>query len=174
MPTRGPCGGPDELSTGRVVALTFSATPDGLAVDVPGRITKAEAAEVATRAGYMFNLDADYADFYAQARHEPRLSHVEANAVGRLLRSTTFWEDIVRTLMTTNIQWSGTRRLTAALVRRFGQPLEGVASPRPRAFPTPQTLARTRETTLRGLGLGYRAPYLLDLARRGRLWGAST
>ncbi len=158
---------PDELSIGRVVALTFAAAPEGLAVDIPGRLTKREAAEVAARAGYMFNLDADYSAFYAMARHEPRLGHVEAHGVGRLLRSPTFWEDIVRTLMTTNIQWSGTRRLTAALVRRYGKPLDGSATTlRPRAFPTPQTLARTRETTLRGLGLGYRAPYLLELARR--------
>lgn len=162
---------PDRLDTGRVVALTFSAAPEGLAVDVPARLTKRESAEIADRARYMFNLDADYSAFYALARTEPRLAQVEARAQGRLLRSTTFWEDVVRTLLTTNIQWSGTRRLTAALVRRFGAPLSsetlaGKARPRPRAFPTPATLARTRETTLRGLGLGYRAPYLLELARR--------
>ncbi len=162
---------PDRLATGRVVALTFSATPGGLSVDVAGRLTKRESAEIADRARYMFNLDADYSAFYALARTEPRLAQVEARAQGRLLRSTTFWEDVVRTLLTTNIQWSGTRRLTAALVRRFGAPLssdklEGAARPRPRAFPTPEALAHTRETTLRGLGLGYRAPYLLDLARR--------
>jgi 3-methyladenine DNA glycosylase/8-oxoguanine DNA glycosylase len=37
--------------------------------------------------------------------------------------------------------------------------------PSRRAFPLPEVIARSRETTLRKLGLGYRSPYLLQLAR---------
>lgn len=51
----------------------------------------------------------------------------------------------------------------SALVRQFGQPLPG--DPSRRSFPTAERLARSRESLLRKLGLGYRAAYLLQLAR---------
>jgi 3-methyladenine DNA glycosylase/8-oxoguanine DNA glycosylase len=50
------------------------------------------------------------------------------------------------------------------LVGRFGVPLP--ADPERRAFPTPDELAGTDEQTLREeAGLGYRAPYVLKLAK---------
>ena len=112
----------------------------------------------------MLGLEQDLSPFYAQTRQEPKLAQVEASAQGRILRSPTLFEDTVKTILTTNTAWSGTIRMTEKLVGRFGSPLP--ADPDRRAFPTPEQLADTDEATLRSeAGLGYRAPYVLQLAR---------
>jgi 3-methyladenine DNA glycosylase/8-oxoguanine DNA glycosylase len=152
----------ERLSSGRVIGLVLSAINNGVAVQTSA-LNKSEKAELSERLAWMFWLDADFASFYARADTEPLLRHVRSKAQGRMLRSTSMFEDVVKMMMTTNIQWSGTIRLTKALVDRFGEPAEGDS--RSRAFPTAERIARSRESVLRSLGLGYRAPYLLALAR---------
>jgi 3-methyladenine DNA glycosylase/8-oxoguanine DNA glycosylase len=153
----------ERLASERVVLLRFRAAGDGLAVETQDRLTLRERGEVERKSAWMFALEADFTAFYTRADTEPRLAHCRAKAHGRLLRSSTMWEDVVKVMMTTNIQWSGTQRLVSALVQRFGEPLPN--DPSRRAFPKPETIAHSREATLRKLGLGYRAPYLLKLAR---------
>lgn len=185
---------PELLASGRVALLTLSPSFNGVQIESSGRLKQAETREIAFKVAWMFSLDLDLAEFYELADNEPRLAHVRPNAHGRFLRSPTFWEDVVKVMMTTNIQWSGTKRLVHVLVAKFGQSVgnapptvgnarrsvpsrrlnetafvqykgrRSVAVPG-RAFPTPHAIARTRESTLRKLGLGYRAPYLLQLAR---------
>ena len=91
-----------------------------------------------------------------------------------MLRSPTLFEDVVRTILTTNTLWAATKRMCLNLVEQFGQPLEtqagedfaAVLHPLQRAFPTPERLAATDEAALREqTRLGYRAPYILALAR---------
>lgn len=154
----------ERLEAGRAIELTVCADGDGVLVETPGRLTKLEQREVAARVAWMLMLDADFAEFYALADREPKLRHCRAKAQGRYLRSPALWEDVVKVMMTTNIQWGGTKRLVSALVEKYGEPL--ARDPARKAFPTAQAIARSRETTLRKLGLGYRAPYLLQLARQ--------
>ncbi len=49
------------------------------------------------------------------------------------------------------------------VARRWGEPIPGSSR---HAFPSAAELARARERTLRATGLGFRAPYLLQTARR--------
>ena len=81
----------------------------------------------------------------------------------------------MRTILTTNTLWAATKRMCLNLVEQFGQPLEGeigdefapVLHPLRRAFPAPERLAASNEATLREqTRLGYRAPYVLELARK--------
>lgn len=161
----------ERLSSGRVTQLRYRGTETGIAVECADRLTRRERDEIARQASWMFALEADFEEFYAQADAEPRLRHCRLQAHGRLLRSPSLWEDVVKVLLTTNIQWGGTKRLAQALVGHFGEPMPDPPPNRPtphstgRAFPTPERIARSREATLRKLGLGYRAPYLLRLAR---------
>jgi 3-methyladenine DNA glycosylase/8-oxoguanine DNA glycosylase len=107
----------------------------------------------------------DFSEFYRLARREPKLARAETAARGRILRSPTFFEDVVKTLLTTNTLWAATRRMAANLVGQFGEPLPG--DPARCAFPTPARLAGTTEQVLRSeTRLGYRAPYVLELAAR--------
>jgi 3-methyladenine DNA glycosylase/8-oxoguanine DNA glycosylase len=153
----------ERLASGRVALLSLTGTGHTIIAEAPGRFGKREQSEIAGKLGWMFMLDADFDEFYALAERETRLQHVRPKAMGRWLRSSTLFEDVVKVMMTTNIQWGGTKRLVASLVARYGEPLP--ANPSLRAFPMAEVIGRSRETTLRALGLGYRAPYLLQLAR---------
>jgi 3-methyladenine DNA glycosylase/8-oxoguanine DNA glycosylase len=155
----------ERLSTGRVVMLRIEAAPEpsGVRVGIAGGLTKTEGREVVDKVRWMLQLDQDLSAFYALTKDEPRLAHVPGAAKGRILRSPTLFEDAVKTILTTNVQWSGTIRMAQALVDQFGAPLP--ADPARRAFPTPERLAAADEASLRAAGLGYRAPYVLDLAR---------
>jgi N-glycosylase/DNA lyase len=75
-----------------------------------------------------------------------------ARGGGRLLRCSTFYEDFVKTLLTVNTSWSGTCRMTAALV----------AEPGDGAFPLPAAVIEYGEERLRRIAkLGFRAPTLV-------------
>ena len=152
------------LASGRVVELRVGEAPGGVRVEVDAPLTAAEQAEIAGQVRWMLNLDLDLSAFYAQARREPKLAQVEAKAQGRILRAPTLFEDVVKTILTTNTAWSGTKRMVEALVSAFGSPLP--ADPARRAFPTAAQLAASDEQALRSVAkLGYRAPYVLALAR---------
>jgi 3-methyladenine DNA glycosylase/8-oxoguanine DNA glycosylase len=153
-----------QLDSGRVVEMLIQEVVDSVSVEVDGPLSEAEQTEVARKVEWMLGMEQDFSAFYALARQEPKLAHVEERAQGRVLRSPTLFEDTVKTILTTNTSWTGTIRMVKALVSQFGAPLP--ADPTRHAFPTPDQLATTDEETLRSAaGLGYRAPYVLELAR---------
>jgi 3-methyladenine DNA glycosylase/8-oxoguanine DNA glycosylase len=112
----------------------------------------------------MLGLDQDFSAFYAATRGEPKLAQAQALARGRVLRSPTLFEDVLKTIATTNTTWGGTIRMIDALTKLYGQALP--ADPARRAFPTPERLAGVDADSLRAeVKLGYRAPYVLALAQ---------
>jgi 3-methyladenine DNA glycosylase/8-oxoguanine DNA glycosylase len=154
----------DRLSTGRVVELSVQEAPGGVSVTVDAALSPVEAAEVEARATWMLGLDQDLSDFHAAARGEPRLAQAAGQARGRVLRSPSLFEDVVKTILTTNTAWGGTIRMNEALVQRYGEPLP--SDPGRRAVPAPQRLAEADPGDLRTAAkLGYRAPYVHQLAR---------
>ncbi|MDP7035171.1 MAG: methylated-DNA--[protein]-cysteine S-methyltransferase [Planctomycetota bacterium] len=81
----------------------------------------------------------------------------------RLLAASSVFEDVIKTLATTNCSWNLTRQITRSLVHELGYDAPGGL----RTFPTASTLARTQECFLRqSIRAGYRAPFILELARR--------
>jgi 3-methyladenine DNA glycosylase/8-oxoguanine DNA glycosylase len=151
------------LATGRVAELRLTGTADGARVAAEDGLSPAEEAEVAATVTWLLGLDQDLSAFYEAARGEPKLAAAAEGAKGRILRSPTLFEDVVKTILTTNTVWGSTVRMVANVVALFGDPLP--ADPARKAFPTPGQLAATDEETLRGVAkLGYRAPYVLDLA----------
>ena len=116
----------------------------------------------------MLRLDADLSAFYAVAAADPELSWAAVGA-GRLMRSPTVFEDVVKTICTTNCAWSATVRMTTALVDHLGLEAPGGR----RAFPTPAAMAGADEAFYRDVvRAGYRGAYLRSLAEsvaEGRL-----
>lgn len=160
----------ERLASGGVVELRIWEAPGAVQVKVMEALTEAEQAELSDKVSWMLGLDQDFSAFYALACQEPKLASVVEKAQGRLLRSPTLFEDVVKTILTTNTAWSGTKRMVGSLVARFGSPLSAsVATPRAEArmaFPVPEQVAAADEAMLRGeVRLGYRAPYVLELAR---------
>ena len=152
------------LDSGRVVEMHIQEADGGVGVEVDGPLSEAERGEIAQQVEWMLGLNQDLATFYALAREEPKLARIEERAQGRILRCPTLFEDTVKTILTTNTAWGGTIRMVEALVSQFGDPLP--ADTARHAFPIPERLATTDEETLRATArLGYRAPYVLELAR---------
>ena len=79
-----------------------------------------------------------------------------------MLRSPTVFEDVVKTICTTNCAWSATRRMVGALVSELG---EGDPATGRRAFPTPEAMAEADESFYKEVvRAGYRGAYLRALA----------
>src|SRR5262245_54063066 len=110
----------------------------------------------------MLRLEDDLSTFYARAAGDPDLAWA-AHGAGRLLQSPTVFEDVVKTICTTNTTWSATVRMVTALVQTLGVPAEG--APERRTFPTPQAMAEAGEDFYVGVAkTGYRGAYLRSLA----------
>jgi N-glycosylase/DNA lyase len=108
----------------------------------------------------MFRLDDDLSPFYAVAAGNEDLAWAAAGA-GRMLRSPTVFEDVVKTVCTTNCSWALTTKMTTALVEHLGDP----APDGRRAFPSVEAMANADESFYREVARsGYRAPYLRALA----------
>ncbi len=115
----------------------------------------------------LLRLDEDLSPFYAMVRDDPDLSWVTRGA-GRMMRSASVFEDVVKTICTTNCSWSATERMVRALVQHLGRPAPGAAAGdwRGRAFPTAEAMAAARASFYRDVvRAGYRGPYLRTLAR---------
>lgn len=153
------------LSSGSVYPLHIAANEAGVSIDLPDGVSGAEQEEIGESVRWMLGLDRDLSEFYAVAQQEPKLQAAITQKRGRILRSPTLFEDVVKTILTTNTAWSGTIRMVRALVDQFGAPLPDDSDRR--AFPTPAALAATSVDVLRHeVKLGYRAPYVLELAQR--------
>lgn len=153
-----------QLTNKRVIKLLIEEIPNGVSVNVSDSLNKQEKGEISAAVSWMLALDQDFTEFYELTNGETKLKHVEEKAQGRLLRSPTLFEDTIKTILTTNTAWSGTIRMTEALVNQFGDPLPDDTEQH--AFPTADSIATSDEDTLReNTRLGYRSPYILNLAQ---------
>jgi N-glycosylase/DNA lyase len=116
---------------------------------------------------HVLSLDLDLTPFYAVAAEDPDLAWVR-NGAGRMVRSPTVFEDVVKTICTTNTSWGGTTRMVNALVEHLGEKAPGAppTGPYGRAFPTPEAMAAAPPRFFKKVaGAGYRGPYLQALAK---------
>jgi 3-methyladenine DNA glycosylase/8-oxoguanine DNA glycosylase len=153
----------DRLANGRVVEYRISGSSNGAKVQTDS-LNRTEQNEVKEKASWMLGLDQDFSSFYKVASQEPKLRNSEKLARGRVLRSPTFFEDVVKTILTTNTLWAATKRMNLNLIATFGDPLADSDS---KAFPTPDRIAASSDKVLREtVRVGYRAPALHELAVR--------
>ena len=163
------------LSNGRVIELKLRDGTDGVIVETQ-KLNKSEQKEVADKVTWMFGLDMDFSRFYAASRGELKLARVKKRALGRVLRSPTLFEDVIKTILTTNTLWTATKNMTLRLVNEFGEHLSSAGRVAPndsegrtetKAFPTPEAItSSTPEFIKEKIRVGYRAPALHDLAFR--------
>jgi 3-methyladenine DNA glycosylase/8-oxoguanine DNA glycosylase len=146
---------------GGVATLTI-AQPDNrkgspLKIAADRALTRSERGEAKRQVTRMLRLDDEsVADFH---RTDPRW---RKSGKGRLFRSPTPFEDIIKTVTSCNVTWPSTVNMNKRLCE--------VVCP---AFPTPGQMSRKRPATLRArCGVGYRDQRMVDLARlavRGEL-----
>ncbi len=153
------------MSTGKV--LRFEANPSTMDIRVSTTelLSEAEESELSQTITWMLALDQNFTEFYDLARQEPKLAKMVERQAGRVLRSPTLFEDVIRTLLTTNTLWKHTLRMCRELTSRYGEPLE--CEPEQHAFPTPQRLAQVEQAELREqCRMGYRDQYVHELSQK--------
>ncbi|MHB8148191.1 MAG: DNA-3-methyladenine glycosylase family protein [Vulcanimicrobiaceae bacterium] len=134
------------------VTLTDAGTQVTIASDI--RVTAAQSAEIVAQVARMFRFEDDLSAFYRAIASDAQLQWA-AGGAGRLLASPSVFEDVIKTICTTNCAWSATVRMTAALVE-LG---EG-------AFPRPELVATTGARWFTDVArMGYRGPYVAAIAR---------
>ncbi len=153
------------LSDGTARRISLAEVEPGmLAVTVLGRVpSRTASAEMLVQVRAMFGLDDDLASFYVRLQGDSELAFA-LDGTGRMLRSPTAFEDVARTLCTTNCTWSATERMIGALVSHLGtapaQPSLG------RAFPSAAQVVAADDAFFRDVArAGYRGPYLRAIAR---------
>ena len=147
---------------------------------------KGAAEKIAADARHILRLDDDLTGFYASIEGHERLAWVGERRAGRMLRSATVFEDLVKTICTTNCSWALTKIMVNNLVEKLGKPpalavpsLGGSsAEGRSRlkaglqtddlqmhAFPTAEAMALVDADFYRTeIRAGYRSPYFVELA----------
>ncbi len=133
---------------------------------------------------HMLRLDEDLSEFYALCAEDPALDWVPRVGAGRMMRNPTVFEEVVKTICTTNCTWSATERMVKAFVEHLGEPAAGAPADgvEGRAFPTPKAMAEAGERFYKDVArAGYRGPYFIELARlvnEGEIdleaWGSAT
>ncbi len=155
------------LPDGLIVRCVISAADEratALEVQVTGveRLSRTQTDAITRMLRRCLDMDRDLTDLYALIHNHPRLAWIENLGAGRLLSSPTVWEDLVKTLMTTNTTWAMTIQMVTRIAA-LGDPVAGGGH----AFPTPQQLAALSLDELSGaVRAGYRNAYLYELATR--------
>ena len=125
----------------------------------------ASMADLRPAVAHVLRLDEDLSPFYNSAEGDPDLKWVRKGA-GRMIRSPTVFEEVVKTICTTNCTWSATVRMVSALVEHLGEAGPAADGAYGRAFPTPEAMARKNSAFYTDkVRAGYRGAYLRDLAR---------
>jgi 3-methyladenine DNA glycosylase/8-oxoguanine DNA glycosylase len=132
------------------------------AVEVLGRApSPSTAREILSKVSHILRLDEDLSPLYERCAADADLAWI-CRGAGRMIRSATVFEDVVKTICTTNCTWSSTVRMVGALVENLGEPSAGGLG---RAFPTPRAMAAAPEAFYRDVArAGYRGAYLRALA----------
>jgi N-glycosylase/DNA lyase len=152
-----------DLGEGRAATAVISPASEGLKVATPRKLSKSAARKVIQDVTHILRLDDDMGGFYSIMTGEPDFAWIARTGAGRLLRSPTVFEDLVKTICTTNCSWGLTVKMINGLVNSIGAETPDGR----RAFPTPEAMASQGESFYRDeVRAGYRAPYLRELAGR--------
>lgn len=147
----------------RPVTVKISSQNGGLKIKASPRLGKRATEKVVRDVRHMFRLDDDLRDFYLATAEDPEFAWIASEGAGRLLRSPTVFEDLVKMICTTNCSWSLTEKMVGALVSKLGEESDDGR----KSFPTAEAMARKPEKFFRDkIRAGYRAPYLKELAQR--------
>ena len=142
---------PHKLRNGKLVSLKIYG--DRLTVDTDSAV---DAEEIRPIINAIFRLDHDLSRFYEQMSQTKGYEWVAQQKAGRIMASPSIWEDLAKTLLTTNTSWGNTK----AMVRKLASiDPDGI-------FPSPEHVARlSLEEFSAKAGAGYRNAYLYNLAQ---------
>lgn len=142
--------------------------PGSGVIEIPGRAPgKQTKAQIMAKVRRTLRLDEDLSEFYAFISDDPDLAWA-ASGAGRMIQGGSVFEDVIKTVCTTNCAWSATERMVGAICEHLGEPSLGAPKPGPagKAFPTPEAMVEAGEAFYRETArAGYRGPYLISIAQ---------
>lgn len=161
----------ERLSSGNVVMLTLyevkgSETPEiSVRIESANALSEDEVLEIRSNVRDMCRLDEDFSEFYAICTQRGAPWNKVTQGLGRMLRTSTYFEDVVKTICTTNVQWGGTKGMVRRLVENYGEPYFNDGSLH--AFPLPEVIASAPFDGFHArVRMGYRSDYIHLLSRR--------
>jgi 3-methyladenine DNA glycosylase/8-oxoguanine DNA glycosylase len=138
-------------------------TTGKVTVRCDGQLTSDACAAVISAVRRILRLDEDLTAFHEMCRRKRSHEAAARMRFGRLIRSASLFEDIVKVICTCNVTWRQTTAMIAHIVDHWGVPTR---DGRRKGFPTPERLARVSANALRRIArVGYRAAFIHRLAR---------
>lgn len=161
----------ERLSSGNMVVLSIYKVKEqeipaiGVGLESTTALSADEVTEIHSLVWDMLRLDEDLSEFYAICSDRGAPWDKVTTGLGRMLRSPTFFEDVVKTICTTNIQWGGTKGMVKRLVENFGEVYSD--DQQKRTFPLPEAIASISFDEFHAKArMGYRSEYVYILAQR--------
>jgi 3-methyladenine DNA glycosylase/8-oxoguanine DNA glycosylase len=126
-------------------------------------LTSTQRSEIRRLIVSCLRLTEDLSDFYRETRRYPDYRWIARIKAGRMLRSPSVFEDVVKMICTTNCTWALTEIMVNNLVGKLGIVFNEANA----SFPSPEALAGVSESFLRkDIKAGYRSPFLLEFAEK--------
>lgn len=152
-----------DLPAGKPVTVSIRANQRALKISLSRRISQTAAKRVVSDVRHMLRLDDEMGEFYGLLTQDSDFSWIPAQGAGRMLRSPTVFEDLVKMICTTNCSWALTEKMVTGLVQNLGRE----SGNGHRTFPTPEAMALMPvKFYVNEVRAGYRAPYFKQLADR--------
>ena len=152
-----------EVEDAKPVTITISSTRRALRINTSRRLSQAAAKKVIADVRHMLRLDDNITAFYRLLVADNDFNWIPTQGAGRLLRSPTVFEDLVKMICTTNCSWALTQKMVTGLVENLGRE----SSNGDRTFPTPEAMAlMPLKFYVNEVRAGYRSEYLKLLADR--------
>lgn len=145
------------------VFVKINEDQNSLKIEVKEKLSAEQESRILKDVRHIFRLDDDLSSFYKLTQKEKKLKWVAEQNAGRMLRSATVFEDLVKTICTTNCNWAMTKIMVTNLVNKLGE----VTSDGKKAFPNAEVMAKMPvEFYKEEIRAGYRASYFKELAEK--------
>ncbi len=131
----------ERLESGHTVEVMITQTSTGLMLQTDTRLSGKETEEVSQKVWRVLRIGENFQTFISLARKTPALASI-SRLGAQLLRGTTLFEDIAKSLLLTWRTTSEHVQPIAWVVDHFGDPLP--SNPTLHAFPTPRQVLQER------------------------------
>jgi 3-methyladenine DNA glycosylase/8-oxoguanine DNA glycosylase len=152
-----------DIKDAKPVTISITGTKRELHIHTSRRLSQKATKQVVSDVRHMLRLDDQMGEFYRLLTEDRDFDWIPKQGAGRMLRSPTVFEDLVKMICTTNCSWALTEKMVTGLVENLGRE----SNDGRRTFPTPEAMALMPvKFYVNEVRAGYRAAYLKELADR--------
>ena len=145
------------------MTISLKMTRRTLGIDTSRSLGKRALQSVTKHVQHMLRLDEDLVPFYESINGYEEFAWISRQGAGRMLRSPTVFEDLVKMICTTNCSWALTEKMVTGLVQNLGRESDDGR----RTFPKAEAMAAMPvKFFVDEVRAGYRAPYLKEVAEK--------